>query len=162
LKIKDVYFDVLVVDLITEKDGELGNYKHCNKILCNGKELQYFIIGHDRTGTQSFPNMLIMYMGDFVYVPVKERYIFDYCYCERSEKYFGSVQGQWHSYEDVVKRDMCRIENVYMIDSVFRGLADINGIYYSDLRNIKSVSINRNGGVILKKDGSKVEFKLKG
>jgi len=82
--------------------------------------------------------------------------------CERSEKYFGSVQSQWHSFEGVIKRDMCRIENVYMIDNIFSGLADINGVQYSDLRNIKSVSIKRNGGVILKKDGSKVEFKLKG
>ena len=123
--------------------------------------MQYIIVGHDRTGTQSFPNMLIMYTGDFGYVPVKERYIFDYCYCERSEKYFGSLQSQWHSYIDVIKRDISRIENVYMIDNIFRGLTDINGVYYSDLCNVKSISISKNGGVIIKKDGSRIEFKLK-
>jgi len=161
LKIKDVYFDVLISDVQMDKDGELGNYKRCNKILCNGKELQYFIVGHDRTGTQSFPNMLIMYTGDIVYHLMKERYIFDYCYCERSEKYYGSVQNQYSRYEDAVKRDLCRIDNVYNIDDILGGLANIDGVYYTDLRNIKSVSFNKKGGVIIKYNGSKIEFKLK-
>ena len=159
LKIEDRLLDILCVEPTKSLSGKIGGWNICKKIICNGKEFPYFIIGRDRRGDMWAPygSMILCAESPGSLPLMNDSKYFTYSWWDGSGDKMENVRLMRES----LKIDLNKLSNTYELNSILHGFTFVDGIDQDNVRSIKSFIIDGDKGIITLADGNKIDIVIK-
>ena len=157
LNIKDRPLDILCVESTKFISGGIGGWTICKKIICNGKEWPYFIVGRDRRGDKWAPyGAMILCAEDPRSAPIDADF-FIYSWWDGSGDRMEFVRLM----RECQDNDMNRLLNQYELKNILKGFIPIDGIDEDNINNIKSFVVDNGRAIITLDNGETIDIGIK-